>query len=289
MKSQADNHSDLPPVIDVITVAHHEPVPLSGEELADLRRARALLSSPGVAIRMANLIGSPIEKGVRLLPERAARLVHRATHAALVRSLQIALNSLDAGQPSRPENQFHKVLIGTSGAVGGAFGLPALLVELPVSTTLILRSIAQIAASQGHDLRVQETRLGCLEVFALGGDTTADNAAETSYWAIRTALARMMSGAAGNVIGRLAMLDTSSVTLRLISAVASRFGVVLSEQIAAKAVPVAGAAAGAAINVVFMDHFQKMAEGHFIVRRLERIHGASVVRRAYESFGVHTA
>jgi hypothetical protein len=30
-----------------------------------------------------------------------------------------------------------------------------------------------------------------------------------------------------------------------------------------------------------MDHFQNMARGHFIVRRLERAHGREPVRDAY--------
>jgi hypothetical protein len=47
-------------------------------------------------------------------------------------------------------------------------------------------------------------------------------------------------------------------------------------------VPILGAAGGATINALFIDHFQQMASGHFIVRRLEKIHGAEPVRLAYE-------
>lgn len=274
-----------PPVIDVEVVASGGPGPLSSEELADLRRAHALLTGPGAAIRFANLIGSPIEKGMRLLPTTAAKLIHRATRLALEKALHVALHSLDPHDRSQPKNRLHRLLAGASGAVGGAFGLGALVVELPVSTTLILRSISQIAASQGHDLRAVETRLACLEVFALGGDSTADNAAETSYWAIRASLARLVSEAASSMLSRGAAAESTPAAVKLLTALAARFGVVVSEQVAAKAVPIVGAAAGAAINVVFMDHFQKMAEGHFIVRRLERTYGADVVRSAFESLG----
>jgi hypothetical protein len=37
------------------------------------------------------------------------------------------------------------------------------------------------------------------------------------------------------------------------------------------------------INTLFIDHFQKRARGHFVVRRLEMVHGYEVVRKAYES------
>src|SRR3712207_7386206 len=38
----------------------------------------------------------------------------------------------------------------------------------------------------------------------------------------------------------------------------------------AQAVPVLGAISGAAVNTLFIDHFQSLAQGHFTVRRLER-------------------
>lgn len=39
---------------------------------------------------------------------------------------------------------------------------------------------------------------------------------------------------------------------------------------AAQAVAAIGAVGGVAINTLFIDHFQDMAKGHFIVRKLER-------------------
>jgi len=56
----------------------------------------------------------------------------------------------------------------------------------------------------------------------------------------------------------------------------------VSEKVAAQAVPVIGAAGGVAINVMFIDHFQEMARGHFIVRRLERTYDPQLVRAEYE-------
>ncbi len=287
MNPSAPTPSAIPPVIDVESILVDDGAALDAQELADLRRARDLLQSPGAAIRFANLLGSPIEKGFQLLPAGAHRVVHRATQAALKRALGLALHSLSDGAADEktdpPDNRLHKFLAGASGAVGGAFGLGALVIELPVSTTLILRSIAQIAGSQGHDLRSLETRLACLEVFALGGQTTTDNAAETSYWAVRAALAKVVSEAVTSAASRRMLTETAPVAVKLISTIAARFGVVVSEQVAAKAVPILGAAAGAAINVVFMDHFQHMAEGHFILKRLEQRHGTRAIRRLYET------
>jgi len=41
-------------------------------------------------------------------------------------------------------------------------------------------------------------------------------------------------------------------------------------------------ALGATVNVAFADHFQTLARGHFIVRRLERKHGAGLVAFEYQ-------
>ena len=70
--------------------------------------------------------------------------------------------------------------------------------------------------------------------------------------------------------------------MRLVSLIAARFGIVVSEKAAAQLVPVIGAAGGALINTIFIGHYQDMARGHFIVRRLEKTHGAGPVREAYD-------
>ena len=46
--------------------------------------------------------------------------------------------------------------------------------------------------------------------------------------------------------------------------------------------PILGAAGGALINTIFIGHYQDMARGHFIVRRLEKTHGTEIIRRAYD-------
>ena len=52
--------------------------------------------------------------------------------------------------------------------------------------------------------------------------------------------------------------------------------------VVAQATPVIGLIAGAAVNAVFAEHFQTLARGHFIVRRLEREHGPSLVAFEYQ-------
>jgi hypothetical protein len=267
---------DLPPILMSLTT----------QELRELARAKALLENPGLTARLAGAVGRPIEHGFKLLPAGWQTVVNKAAKAALLTALSAAVTTLDGRRTKRASNRFHKFLVGASGGLGGAFGLASLAVELPVSTTLMLRSIADIARSEGHDLRRAQTKLACLEVFALGGRSDADDAAESTYWAVRTALAKAVSEAASYLAEKTIIEESAPVVLRLVTSIASRFGVVVSEQTAAKAIPVVGAAGGVIVNVLFMNHFQDMARGHFIVRRLEMKYGGALVRRVYETIAI---
>jgi hypothetical protein len=249
-----------------------------------LLRAREVLESPGLAIRLTDLLGRPVEMAVAALPAAVSRRIHRATGAALDRALSVALRTMDA-DPEPPADWLHRLAVGATGAGGGALGLAGLAVELPISTTLMLRAIADHARAQGEDLSLPEPRLQCLAVFAYGSPRPADDAAEAGYFAVRAALARSVAEAAEFVaskgISRAAADRSAPALARLLASVARRFGVAVSEKAAAQLVPLIGAAGGAGVNLAFMNHYQRTAWGHFTVRRLERAHGEAAVRAAW--------
>ena len=224
----------------------------------------------------------PIESALRLLPEKWAVIVNEATRKSLETALQAALLTIDDKPQANSWEFLHKLAVAATGAGGGAFGLLGLPLELPLSTTIMLRSIADIARSEGERLRTPGAKLACLEVFALGGRNRNDDASESAYFLIRGALARSVSEAAVYITERGLVEEGAPAIVRLIAQLATRFGVNVSEKIAAQAVPVIGAAGGVAINVMFIDHFQDMARGHFIVRRLERTYDPQMVREEYE-------
>lgn len=187
--------------------------------------------------------------------------------------------------------RWHKLAAATSGAVGGAFGFTSLFIELPVSTTIMMRSVADVARSEGFDLRDLSTRHACLEVFALGGNATGDDASETGYYITRGFTAEVMRHLSAELAGRAASGGGVMIGLtpkeagkwlaKIVEKVAARFGVVVTEKFAAQAVPIIGAVTGATLNTMFTDYYQDMARGHFIVRRLERTYGYETVRAAY--------
>jgi hypothetical protein len=252
-----------------------------------LQEAKRRLDHPGLAMRLAGYLGRPVELGLEKLPARANELVLATTRGALEKALAVAVRSLGDGPRAAPGDWRHRLAVIGTGAAGGFFGLAALPLELPVTTTLMLRSVADHARSQGEDLSTLEARLQCLAVFALGGKPGADDATDVGYFAVRLALARAVSQAAEYLASRSAAEVATDaavpVIARLIASVTARFGPVVAEKIAAQAAPVAGAVGGAVINTLFINHYQDMAWGHFTVRRLERSHGADEVRRTWEA------
>jgi len=257
-------------------------VTLPAKDLDDLRYARRLLEHPSLAARITSLVGTPIEKGLGLLPANWSGALSVATRAALTRALDIAVRTMDDRGLGPSANWLHKVTLAATGAVGGALGISALAIELPVSTMVMLRSIADIGRSEGEQIRSIESRLACIEVFALGGRLRTDDAGELGYFAIRTALAGSISEAAQFIAERGVTQEGAPVLVKLVAQIAARFEVVVSEKAAAQAIPLIGAAGGAIVNLLFIDHFQDMARGHFIVRRLERTWGPEAVRTAYD-------
>ena len=281
--------------MNAITSPQPPPLPSSilptSQDWRDLQRAVELLESPTLTAKMANLIGSPLEFAVKRLPDSVSRRIHGAVEAALFKSAQAALWSMDNTPGKAASTRWHKLAAATSGAVGGAFGFTTLFIELPVSTTIMMRSVADVARSEGFDLREMSTRHACLEVFALGGNSGKDDASETGYYITRGFTAEVMRHLSAELAGRavggspvmigLTPKEAGKWLAKIVEKVAARFGVVVTDKFAAQAVPIVGAVAGATLNTMFTDYYQDVARGHFIVRRLERSYGYETVRAAY--------
>jgi hypothetical protein len=265
-------------VIDVVEIA--------AEDLEDLRSAKRILLSPSFTAQLNELLGRPIEAGLRKLPKNWNEKLAEATNAALFKGLEFSVVNMTTDETRRSRDWLHKAIVTGSGVAAGAVGFYSLIVELPFSTMVMLRSIADVARSEGHDVSLVETRLACLEVFALGGGGTSSDSAEGGYWAVRAALAAALSDA-GRYIAVKGLTNKGAPPLvRLIGALAARFGSVVTAQAAAIAVPVVGAVSGGAVNYLFMNHFQDLARAHFVIMRLEKKYGTEAVREVYEDLTV---
>jgi hypothetical protein len=253
---------------------------LSPADRAALAGAVRQLENPNFAARLADYAGAPVHRILSMLPRTMNRQISGMVRDAVMKGLDVAVDTLEDEPPPSPANRFSSFLAGAAGAVSGLFGFGALAVELPITTTVMLRSIAEIARHEGEDLSTVEARLACLEVFAFGTKKTGENV-DVGYYAARTLISKYTSDVAALFLERGALDVSAPVVSNLVTEIVSRFGIVVSDKFAAGAVPIIGALSGATVNVIFMDHFQKIAKGHFTLRRLERTYGSAHIRQHY--------
>src|SRR6516164_642494 len=159
-------------------------VRMTEEDLDALGAAVATLEHPGLVARLSNIAGKPIELVGRALPEAASKAVAVATTKALEAALAVALRTMEK-EPKAASRLLHKALAAASGAVGGGFGLAALPVELPISTIIMLRSIGDVARSEGEDLADPESDRAWRQVFGRGARVDAPKPVGSGDFAAR--------------------------------------------------------------------------------------------------------
>lgn len=209
-------------------------------------------------VALAEKAGEGADSIIDWLPDNFEDKLQGVVELALRQAYAIAFTThggrrRKGAAPIRNREGFHRFATGLAGALGGAGGIATTLGDLAVTTTLILRSIQEITASYGENLDDPEVRAQCIAVFGTGGPLSDDDSLETGLWAGRIALSH----------------QSVSATIR---AVVPQFGKALSEGLLARAAPLIGAAAGAAINTAFTRYYQQMAHVNFRLRRLARTH-----------------
>ncbi|WP_284944036.1 EcsC family protein [Acidisoma cladoniae] len=238
------------------------------EDMEHLRTAAEILATErGLAFRMGSFVGDQTEGFINA----AGRFVMNNSGFSARKLVELSLNRLyDAATRGMDEialteaaaattaSRRHKLVSTISGAATGFLGAPGMMVDIPLTTGLMLRSIAGIARSYGEDPSSPAGRRACLEVFALSEHREGAEG-QAGYWAARAALSRL---AVDGFMRRIATL----------------LGISFSQKLMTRVVPVIGAAAGGALNYAFMDYYQQMARVHFSIRALERRYDPEQVR-----------
>jgi EcsC protein family len=252
-------------------------------DLNDLKRAKKLLEKPGISARILNVVGNAMNIALKILPYRWNATIGKITQVGLSKAIHAAIYTMKDKPGKESSNVWHKLAVAATGGFCGFFGLPALAVELPISTTIMLRSIADVARSEGEFINAIDTKIACVEVFALGGPKKNDDASESGYFAIRAALAQSVSKASQYIAEKGLAKESAPAIVRFIMQIAERFSIRISTKAALQAVPTIGAVGGAVINMMFIAHYQNIARGHFIIRRLEKKYGTEIVRTTYKT------
>jgi hypothetical protein len=217
---------------------------------AELERLAALATSAsGVGIQLLNLVGDQAEGLLGMLPASARTNLEKATESALGHAFTAA-NASRGRLPDTADWLTRALTVGT-GAAGGVGGIGSALAELPVTVTVMLRGIQSIAAEHGFDPAETPVRAACLRVFAAAGPLNEEKGADLSFLTLRLTV-------------------TGPTLSRIIARVAPRLAIPLGQKLVAQAVPVLGAAAGAATNWVYTSYYQDMARVQFGLLRLAR-------------------
>jgi len=237
---------------------------LDSAAAAELDAAFAELKrGAGPVVRAADVMGKLLGRaGEGVLRRMGLGVNHPAltelATVALGRAYDLAILGMDKeahGRASPRREGAAMPAVALSGFVSGFVGLAGFLPDATLTTLVILREVARIARESGEDLSTEGARAACVQVFGLkAGD-------EAGYFSARM----MLQGDAARA---------------LLAQVATRWGPVLGEKLAAGAVPGAGGVAASVLNAAFLSHYRRLARAHFTIRRLERVYGREVVRAA---------
>lgn len=251
---------------------------ISPKDLETLKNAKSSMNNIGLAMRNVNKLGDTLETGATLIPRKVFNKLEEIMNSILQGIIKANLLTIKKNKKfSKPSNKTYKAIVTGTGALSGflgsttGIGTAVFASELTLTTKFLMRTIMDIARSEGEDIYTVEGQMACLQVFALGGGSKEDDGLETSYYTTRVAL----SSALQNV--------TAKGINSFVSKIVTRWSIQVTEKFLATAVPVFGAVGGGSINYIFINHFQKMATAHFKIKSLERKYGKELIESTYNN------
>ena len=276
------------------------PISISPEDKDALVQAKSDMHNLSWAIRNVNKVGNTVETGVKFVPEKILLKVQKMTESVLIKIVKANLLTIQKHKTfKKPSKNTYKGIVTGTGVISGffgsstGFGTAIFASEVTLTTKFLMRTIMDIARSEGEDIYTLEGQMACLQVFALGGGSKNDDDLEASYYTTRLALNSTINNVSAS--GIKITLDSlakgagvlgSNAIGNFLSKIATRLSLLISEKFLAQAVPVIGAIGGGGLNYVFVNHFQKMATAHFTIRRLERKYGEAEIKSVFQSINV---
>ncbi|WP_299098290.1 EcsC family protein [uncultured Winogradskyella sp.] len=276
------------------------PNTISSEDNDALIKAKMSMHNLSWAIRNVNKVGNTVETGIKFVPEKILLKVQKITESVLLKIVKANLLTIQKNKTfKKPSKNTYKGIVTSTGAISGffgsstGFGTAIFASEVTLTTKFLMRSIMDIARSEGEDIYTLEGQMACLQVFALGGGSKNDDDLEASYYTTRLALNSTINNVSASGIkitldslAKGAGILGSNAIGNFLSSIATRLSLLISEKFLAQAVPVIGAIGGGGLNYVFVDHFQNMATAHFTIRRLERKYGEAKIKEVFQDIKI---
>jgi len=215
----------------------------------------------GPVMALVNRLGGSLEGRLSAMPDGLRAQVEAGVERALGAAFGLAAQG-DRGPDLGRNGPLAAAML--TGAAGGAGGIATSLAELPVSVTVILHAIRREARAAGFDPDDPAIKAECLRVFGAGSPLAADDGVNTSFFSARLTV-------------------TGPALNQLIRTVAPRLAAALGQKLAAQAVPVLGAIAGAGLNAAFLNWYREVAAVRFALLRLSEQHGVEEVMTQFAS------
>ncbi len=229
-------------------------------EVRDLARRARRVNGP--MIRALNGLGGKAEAWMAGLPAPTKAALDATARKMLT---QLYLGAGQAREALPDAGRWgHRLAAAVSGAAGGSAGAASALIEIPATVMLMFGAMQRAAAEAGFDPASEEVRLICLDIFGSGAPGPGDDGVNSTFLGARLSL-------------------NSTTVQAVLARILPRFSVMLGKNLAAKAVPVIGAVAGAGVNYAFTDYYQEIARVRFGVMRLAADHGTEAVHAAFRA------
>lgn len=227
-----------------------------------IEAAEIYVSSRTVLMSFVATLGNVVDRGINRIPEDWRGEITKKIRETLDFAQRVSIVQMDDEPGRRSSGERYTAMAMATGVAGGTLGLPSVLAELPITTGLILRAIADIGRAHGHRLNDPEFRATCIEVFAYGGPLDDDDDADITF-----------------IASKLGAIEVSE----LVAKVAIRYAAALAPKIVAMSVPVAGSVLGAGVNWAYMNFYQSMARVLFMLHPIQRKYDRAQVRSCFGS------
>lgn len=233
--------------------------------------AQQYADANGLLMKLINLAAGKLESGLAVLPASTQKQLNDVIRLALNTSYEAAartnVDTDSNGIVSRTVSKLsgdkaHKAAALATGAAGGLGGIGTTVVEIPVTISLIFRSVQNIAAQYDEDPTSLEVKLECIKVFGSGAISGDADGIDTGFVGAKIVI-------------------TGGAAEKLIASVTPKFAAMMTNKLAAQTVPVLGAITGAGINYTFVDYYQQMAHVRFGLRKIIRNSQAGLVQEHF--------
>lgn len=258
----------------------------------DLQCVVVLLEVLILIVCMVNLVGMLLEFVVKVLFSLVFNCIYGVVQVVLFKLVQVVLWSMDNLFGKGVLICWYKLVVVIFGVVGGVFGFVVLFIELLVLIMIMMCVVVDVVCSEGFDLFEFSICQVCLEVFVLGGNLLCDDVSEMGYYLVRGFIIDVMCYLLVELVGwvvigcdlilGVVLKEVGKLLVKMVEKVVVCFGVVVIEKFVVQVVLIVGVVVGVMLNIMFIDYYQDMVCGYFIVWWLELKYGEDVVCVCYD-------